>query len=149
MTNILVSRFIAATNAPTTTRRNTATEPRFKPERLDSFLRNESGFPKSRRAFGKENATAKKSIIAVASAAALILPLSAFAQGGAGTGSTSTGIGAPARPAGPGIRSNGWTQQPRAATNTATAGSTNLSPSPKNSIPPTNAIPKNAQGYPK
>jgi hypothetical protein len=69
MTNILVSRFIAATNAPTTTRRNTATEPRFKPERLDSFLRNESGFPKSRRAFGKENATAKKSIIAVASAA--------------------------------------------------------------------------------
>jgi hypothetical protein len=41
MTIILVSRFIAATNAPTTTRRNTATEPSFKPKRLDSFLRNE------------------------------------------------------------------------------------------------------------
>src|SRR3984893_16776198 len=41
MTIILVSRFIAATNAPTTRRRNTATEPRFKPKRLDSFLRNE------------------------------------------------------------------------------------------------------------
>src|ERR1700730_18247869 len=41
ITIILVSRFIAATNAPTTTRRNTATEPRFKPKRLDSFLRNE------------------------------------------------------------------------------------------------------------
>ena len=128
---------------------HSATEPGFKPERLDPFLRNESGFPKLRRVFGKENAMAKKSIIAVASVAALILPLSAFAQGSAGTGSTSTGIGAPAGPAGPGIRSNGWTQQPGAATNTATTGSTNLSPSQKNSIPPTNAIPKNAQGYPK
>src|SRR5450432_3201052 len=93
-------------------RHDTATEPRFKPERLDSFLRNESGFPKLRRTFGKENAMAKKSIIAVVSVAALILPLSAFAQGSAGTGSTSTGIGAPAGPAGPGIRSNGWTQHP-------------------------------------
>jgi hypothetical protein len=99
--------------------------------------------------FGKEDAMAKKSIIAVASVAALILPLSAFAQGSAGTGSTSTGIGAPAGPTGPGIRSNGWTQQPGAATNTATTGSINLSPSQKNSIPPTNAIPKNAKGYPK
>jgi hypothetical protein len=41
---------------------------------------------------------AKKSIITIASVAALILPLSAFAQGSAGTGSTSTGIGAPAGP---------------------------------------------------
>jgi hypothetical protein len=81
---------------------------------------------------------AKKSIIAVVSVAALILPLSAFAQGSAGTGSTSTGIGAPAGPAGPGIRSNGWTQQPGVATNTTTTGSANLSPSQKNSIPPTN-----------
>ena len=88
-------------------------------------------------------------IIAATLVAALLLPLSAFAQGSAGTGITSTGIGAPAGPAGPGIRSNGWTQQPGAATNTATTGSTNLSPSQKNSIPPTNAIPKNAQGYPK
>jgi hypothetical protein len=88
-------------------------------------------------------------IIAVTLIAALLLPLSAFAQGSAGTGSTSTGIGAPAKPAGPGKRSNGWTQQPAAATNTATTGSANLSPSQKNSISPTNAIPKNAQGYPK
>jgi hypothetical protein len=92
---------------------------------------------------------AKKSIIAMASVAALIAPLGAFAQGSAGTGSTSTGIGARAGTAGPGIRSNGWTQQPGAATNTATTGSNNLSPSQKNSIPPTNAISKNAQGYPK
>src|SRR5260370_13376275 len=41
MTIILVSRFIAATNAPTTTRRNTATEPSFKPKRLYSFLKHE------------------------------------------------------------------------------------------------------------
>jgi hypothetical protein len=40
---------------------------------------------------------AKKSIIAVASVAALIAPLGAFAQGSASTGSTSTGIGAPGR----------------------------------------------------
>src|SRR5450631_3076324 len=65
MTIIVVSRFIAATNA------DAATEPGFKPERLDSFLRNEPGFPKLRRVFGKENAMAKKSIIAVASVAAL------------------------------------------------------------------------------
>src|ERR1700682_4795097 len=102
-----------------------------------------------RRTLGEENAMAQKTIRTVASVAALILPLSAFAQGTAGTGSTSTGIGAPAGPAGPGIRSNGWTQQPGAATNTATTGSNNLSPSQKNSIPPTNAIPKNAKGYPK
>lgn len=85
---------------------------------------------------------AKKSIIAVASVAALILPFGAFAQGSAGTGSTSTGIGAPAGPAGPGIRSNGWTQQPGAATNSATTGSANLSPSQKNSIPPQNVFPR-------
>ena len=88
-------------------------------------------------------------IIAVTLVAALLLPLSAFAQGSAGTGSTSTGVGAPVGPAGPGIRSRGWTQQPGAATNTATTGSANLSPSQKNSIPPTSAIPRNGQGYPK
>jgi hypothetical protein len=37
MTIILASRFIAATNAPTMTRRNTATEPRFKREDGYSF----------------------------------------------------------------------------------------------------------------
>src|ERR1700686_1078258 len=37
MTIILASRFIAATNALTTTRRNTATEPRFKREDGCSF----------------------------------------------------------------------------------------------------------------
>ena len=88
-------------------------------------------------------------IIAVTLVAALLLPLSAFAQGSAGTGRTSTGIGASVGPAGPGIRSGGWTQQPGAATNTATTGSANLSPSPKNSIPPTNAISRNGQGYQK
>jgi hypothetical protein len=88
-------------------------------------------------------------IIAATLVAALLSPLGAFAQGSAGTGSTSTGIGAPVGPAGPGIRSRGWTQQPGAATNTATAGSANLSPSQKNSIPPTSAIPRNGQGYPK
>jgi hypothetical protein len=88
-------------------------------------------------------------IIVVALVVDLLSPLSAFAQGSAGTGSTSTGIGAPVGPAGPGIRSRGWTQQPGAATNTATTGSANLSPSQKNSIPPANAIPGNARGYPK
>jgi hypothetical protein len=92
---------------------------------------------------------AKRSIMAMALVQALISSLSASAQGSAGTGSTSTGIGAPAGPAGPGIRRNGWTQQPGPATNTATAGSTNLTPSQKNSIPPPNAIPQNARGYQK
>jgi hypothetical protein len=87
-------------------------------------------------------------IIVVALVVDLLSPLSAFAQGSAGTGSTSTGIGARVGPAGPGIRSGGWTQQPGAATNTTT-GSANLSPSQKNSIPPANAIPGNARGYPK
>jgi hypothetical protein len=82
--------------------------------------------------------------------AALLSTISAHAQGSAGTGSTSTGIGEPTGPAGPGIRSNGWTQQPEAATNTATT-STNLSPSQKNSMPPTNApqFQKNTKGYQK
>ena len=84
-------------------------------------------------------------IIVVALVVDLLSPLSAFAQGSAGTGSTSTGIGAPVGPAGPGIRSRGWTQQPRAPTNTTTPGGANLSPSQKNSIPPTNAI-RNGQG---
>jgi hypothetical protein len=87
----------------------------------------------------------KPIIAVVALVAGLLSPLSAFAQGSAGTGSTSTGIGAPVGPAGPGIRSRGWTQQPRAATNTTTTGGANLSPSQKNSIPPTNAI-RNGQG---
>jgi hypothetical protein len=81
-------------------------------------------------------------IAAVSLVVGLLSPLNTFAQGSAGTGNTSTGIGAPAGPAGPGIRSGGWTQQPGAATNPATSGSANLSPSQKNSIPPTNAIPR-------
>ena len=60
---------------------------------------------------------------------------SAYAQGSAGTGSTSTGIGQQTGPAGPGTRSGGWTQQPDAATNRATAN-TNLTPAQKNAIPP-------------
>jgi hypothetical protein len=78
--------------------------------------------------------------------AALVSPFTAHAQGSAGTGSTSTGLGAPSGPAGPGIRSGGWTQQPGVATNSRT-GSTNLSPSQKNAIPPSNARPSNAQRY--
>ena len=81
-------------------------------------------------------------IVAVLLVVGFLSPLSTFAQGSAGTGNTSTGIGAPAGPAGPGIRSGGWTQQPGAATNPATSGSANLSPSQKNSIPPTNAVPR-------
>src|SRR5450432_4071866 len=50
MTIIVVSRFIAETRRP---RDDAATEPGFKPERLDSFLRNEPGFPKLRRVCGK------------------------------------------------------------------------------------------------
>lgn len=82
--------------------------------------------------------------------AALLSPFSARAQGSAGTGSTSTGIGEPGGPPGPGIRSNGWTQQPAAATNTATTNS-NLTPSQKNSIPPPNApqYQKHLRGYQK
>jgi hypothetical protein len=76
----------------------------------------------------------KISIMAVLLVAGLTSPLNAFAQGSAGTGSASTGIGALAGLRGPGIRSNGWTQQPGAATNTATTGSNNLSPSQKNSM---------------
>jgi hypothetical protein len=67
----------------------------------------------------------------------------AYAQGSAGTGSTSTGIGPQTGPAGPGIRSGGWTQQPAAATNN-TRTNTNLSPSQKNAMPP-----PNARGYQK
>jgi hypothetical protein len=62
---------------------------------------------------------------------------SAYAQGSAGTESTSTGIGPHTGPAGPGIRSGGWTQQPAAATNTSRTNS-NLSPSQKNAMPPPN-----------
>ena len=71
-------------------------------------------------------------------AAALLSTSGAHAQGSAGTGSTSTGIGSPTGPAGPGIRRNGWTQQPGAATNSR-ATTTKLSPAEKNSIPPPNA----------
>jgi hypothetical protein len=93
----------------------------------------------------------KTLVYAVALLAGLLSSPGAFAQsaGSAGTGRTSTGIGAPVGPEGPGIRSGGWTQQPGAATNNATTGSANLSPSQKNSIPPSNAIPRNAQGHPR
>jgi hypothetical protein len=89
-------------------------------------------------------------ITAIMVIAALVSPLIAHAQGSAGTGSTSTGVGAPTGPTGPGIRSSGWTQQPGAATNIATP-SNNLSPSQKNSMPPTNApqFQKNTKGYQK
>jgi hypothetical protein len=85
---------------------------------------------------------AKRSIMVLALVAALISPLSASAQGSMGTGSTSTGIGAPVGPAGPGIRSKGWTQQPAAATNTATTGNTQKIP-----LPSRNAIPKERRVY--
>jgi hypothetical protein len=68
---------------------------------------------------------------------------SAYAQGSAGTGRTSTGIAPQTGPAGPGIRSGGWTQQPAAATNNARTN-TNLSPSQKNAMPP-----PSARGYQK
>jgi hypothetical protein len=77
--------------------------------------------------------------------AVLASPMAAYAQGSAGTGSTSTGLG---EPTGPGIRRGGWTQQPSVATNPV-RGPTNLTPSQKNSIPPPNARPTNAQRYPK
>jgi hypothetical protein len=80
--------------------------------------------------------------------AVLASPIASYAQGSAGTGSTSTGLGAPTGAAGPGIRRGGWTQQPGAVTNPVT-GPTNLSPPQKNSIPPPNARPTNAQRYPK
>jgi hypothetical protein len=76
--------------------------------------------------------------------AALASPIAAHAQGSAGTGQTSTGLGAPSGPAGPGIRSGGWTQQPGVATNPVT-GPTHLSPAQKNSIPPPNVRPSNSQ----
>jgi hypothetical protein len=82
-------------------------------------------------------------------AAVLFWPCSSYAQGSAGTGNTSTGIGPQTGPAGPGIRRGGLTQQPGAATNTS-AGTSNLSPAQKNSIPPPHA-PANAaktQGRP-
>jgi hypothetical protein len=60
---------------------------------------------------------------------------SAYAQGSAGTGGTSTGVGPHYGPAGPEIRSGGWTQQPAAATNNNRTN-TNLSPSQKNAMPP-------------
>jgi len=83
-------------------------------------------------------------------ATTLLATSGAHAQGSAGTGSTSTGIGAPTGPTGPGIRRNGWTQQPGAATNSGTTN-TNLSPAEKNSIPPPNApqFQKNLKGYQK
>jgi hypothetical protein len=88
-----------------------------------------------------------KTIKAALVASAVLSSIAAHAQGSAGTGNTSTNIGAPTGPAGPGIRSGGWTQQPGAATNTTT-GTSNLTPSQKNSIPPPNARPTNVQRYP-
>jgi hypothetical protein len=70
----------------------------------------------------------------------------AQAQGSAGTGITSTGIGPQTGPAGPGRRGD-LTQQPGTATNTS-AGTSNLSPAQKNSIPPPNA-PHNANRVPR
>jgi hypothetical protein len=89
-----------------------------------------------------------KIIKAVGIIAALLSSFSVYAQGSAGTGSTSSGIGVPTGPGGPGIRPDGWTQQPAAVTNNST-GTSNLSPSQKNSIPPSNAIPRNSRGYQK
>jgi hypothetical protein len=86
-----------------------------------------------------------KAVIVIA---ALVSPVTGHAQGSSGTGGTSTGLGAPSGPAGPGIRSGGWTQQPGAATNPVT-GPTNLTPAQKNAIPPANARPTNAQRYSK
>jgi len=82
--------------------------------------------------------------------ATLVSTSGAHAQGSSGTGSASTGIGAPTGPAGPGIRSNGWTQQPGAATNPRTTNN-NLSPAEKNSMPPPKApqFQKNLKGYQK
>jgi hypothetical protein len=87
---------------------------------------------------------------AVMVVATLLSTTGAHAQGSAGTGGTSTGIGEPTGPAGPGMRSNGWTQQPGAATNPRTTN-TNLSPAEKNSVPPPNApqFQKNLKGYQK
>jgi hypothetical protein len=89
-------------------------------------------------------------IRAVMVVATLLSTSGAHAQGSTGTGSRSTGIGAQNGPAGPGIRSNGWTQQPVAATNPRTTN-TNLSPAEKNSIPPPNSpqFQKNLKGYQK
>lgn len=84
-----------------------------------------------------------KAIVVVAT---LVSPIAAVAQGSSGTGSTSTGLGAPSGPAGPGIRNGGWTQQPGAATNPI-RGPTNLTPAQKNSTPPPNARPTNAQRF--
>ena len=89
-----------------------------------------------------------KSIKAAAVVATLLSSIAAHAQGSAGTGNASTGIGAPYGPAGRGILGGGWTQQPGAATNTTT-GTSNLSPSEKNSIPPPNARPTNARRFSK
>jgi hypothetical protein len=89
-------------------------------------------------------------IRAVMLVATLLSTSGAHAQGSAGTGSTSTGIGEPTGPAGPGIRSKGWTQQPGVATNSGTTNN-NLSPAEKNSIPPPNApqFQRNLKGYQK
>ncbi len=89
---------------------------------------------------------ATRSLIAGIFVATLISPAIALAQGSAGTGNTSTGLGEPFGPAGPGIRREGWTQQPGAATNT-TSRNFNLTPSQRNSMPPPNVVPRDARGY--
>jgi hypothetical protein len=89
---------------------------------------------------------ATRSFIAGICVATLISPATAFAQGSAGTGNTATGLGAPYGPAGPGIQGGGWTQQPGAATNT-TGRNLNVTPAQRNSMPPTNAIPRDTRGY--
>ena len=89
---------------------------------------------------------ATRSLIAGIVVATLIAPEIAFAQGSAGTGNTSTGLGEPFGPAGPGVRRDGWTQQPGAATNT-TRRNLDLTPSQRNSMPPPNVVPRDARGY--
>ena len=71
----------------------------------------------------------------------------AIGQGSAGTGNTSTGVGSQTESSGPGIRRGVPTQQPGRATNT-TAGTSNLSPAQKNSIPSRNT-PPSAQRVPR
>lgn len=73
--------------------------------------------------------------VGLLTAALLFISGPPLAQGSAGTGGTYSGVGPRMGPPAPGIRSDGWTQQPDKATN-PNRGSKNLSPSQKNSIPP-------------
>jgi hypothetical protein len=88
-----------------------------------------------------------RAVTAIVVLATQLASLPSHAQGSAGTGSTSTGIGPASGPAGPGIRRGGMTQQPGVATNRST-GTSSLSPTQKNAIPPRYA-PANAQRSPQ